>query len=284
MLNKIQQYTHMNNAITPSEFDLNTVTKDYLTLPIQSPEQNSTLPKELGKFLISKGFIKEIGISNWWWFSYHSWVKKISISQDPLPKKAYEYYVFRLGKDTSTWKQLFPSPDELDQYRFLHETSHAYQDYLITKESPNEPKNWYDKARTWEIDSTFSVLFAYCLSKRLNTNGRGLSTYGNVPDYNTIEHHLSQQSTRAIEDANELVTMYLWNPKYFDTFLDYIAGDIPWYSQSQIKDDGLIIISQAEKQWLKNAIHLYIEEMEKNIQWSQWVIHNTLSQYQTILK
>ena len=62
----------------------------------------------------------------------------------------------------------------------------------------------------------------------------GLSTWGNVPDYDNISEP-SQSAIRAIEDANELITMYLWNPKYLDVFLDYISININEYDFSNLK-------------------------------------------------
>jgi len=276
--------TWNNPQYETQQFNLHDVVSGYLTLPEKSTQQDRVLPRTLWDFLVNKWLIQNVWINNWWWFSYHSGKKEISISRDPMPQSAYKYYVFRLGKDVRSWKNLFPQPEEMDQYRFLHETSHAYQQYLMEKESPDNAKMWYDKVQSWEIDSTFGILFLYCLTKRLTGEWSGLSTYGNVPDYNSIRDHHSQQATRAIEDANELITMYLWNPEYFETFLNYIAGDIPWYGLWNLQEDKLLMISNTEKQWLKNAIQQYIEEMKQNLststksRWVQEKMHTRFSQ------
>ncbi len=176
----------------------------------------------------------------------------------------YEYYIFRLGQNQQTGQNLFPDfGDETDQYRFLHETSHAYQDYLMNKESNGEKDKWYDKVINREINSIFGILFEYCYKKRREQNS-GLSTWGNVPDYNNVSEP-SQSAVRAIEDANELITMYLWNPKYLDIFLDYVSCNIDGFNEENIRNDGLSKITQQERSRLKQLIQEYIKEMKQNI-------------------
>lgn len=212
--------------------------------------EDHELAKQLGDFLVDQEYIKAIDI--WrgsWGCKYEN--RKIYINDHQMPAAAYNYYIFRLGETLETQKPLFPEAgEEADQYRFLHETSHAYQEYLQAKESPDNPYRWCDRVISEgneHIDSNLSLLFKYCYKKRHDNPGKGLSTWGNVPDYNNIEDLRSQNATRAIEDANELVTMYLWHPEYLDTYLSYIAGEIPGYGEASIAEDQLIKISLAEK-------------------------------------
>jgi hypothetical protein len=231
----------------------------FLQTPERLKHEESNLPIQLGSFLVEKGFIRSIDV--WrgsWGFKYED--KKVYLSDTPMPEAAYNYFIFRLGKDNKTGQPLYPSKSESDQYRFLHETCHAYQDFLTSTESSDNPDLWYDKAHKNNIDSTYAILFNYCLNKRLNSQGKGLSTWGNISDYNNYEA-ATQQVARAIEDANELVTMYLWNPRYFETFLDYVAGDIPGFSENDLVNDGLTKISKSEKENLKKLIQMYVEEM-----------------------
>jgi hypothetical protein len=135
---------------------------------------------------------------------------------------------------------------------------------LTNKENPNNPNQWYTKASNDEIDSNYAILWNFCFKKR-QQGGKGLSTWGNVPDYNSIQNPQSQTAIRAIEDANELVTMYLWNPKYFETFLDYLSGNISGYGDSELENDNLAKISNTEKEVLVSLIEEYVDEMKKNI-------------------
>ncbi len=184
-----------------------------------------------------------------------------------MPTEQYNYYIFRLGKNSATGENLFPKPgDETDQYRFLHETSHAYQKYLMQEESPAEPTKWYEKVLSGKIVSELGILFEFCYQKRTQDPERGLSTWGNVPDYNAVKHAASRNAVRAIEDANELITMALWHPEYLKTFLDYVAGKIPGYREQNLEQDGLIRITDSENNALQILINQYIKKMHDNIE------------------
>lgn len=234
---------------------------DFLSLPERIKHIDFSLPQKLGNFLVDQNLIQGIGVwTNSWGFKYEN--RKIYIAGDKMPDKQYTYYIFRLGIDPETREPLFPNPNETDQYRFLHETSHAYQEYLTIKENPNNPDQWYTKASNNEIDSNYAILWNFCFKKRLQ-GGKGLSTWGNVPDYNSIQNPQSQAAIRAIEDVNELVTMYLWHPKYFETFLDYLSGNISGYGDSELENDKLAKISKNEKEALASLIKDYVDEMKK---------------------
>ena len=242
----------------------------FLTLPerIREGHNDKNLGKNLGNFLVDNNYIKEIDL--WcgsWGFKYED--KKILIAENEMSDENYKYYIFRLGTNSSNGEYLFPNKgDEADQYRFLHETSHAYQDYLINKESRENnisSTNWHDKAAAEELDSNFSLLFKFCYENRKNNSGKGLSTWGNVPDYNSITNLNSQNAIRAIEDVNELATMYMWHPEYFETFLNYISLSLSGYKESDLDKDGLTKISRQAAASLKILLEMYIEEMKVEI-------------------
>lgn len=250
---------------------------DWLTLPEKTKEENPDreLPKKLGDFLIKNKCIEGIGV--WrgsWGFKYENGT--IHVSENPMPDTAKDYYIFKLPSRLSNGKEtnLFPINDnEIDIYRFLHETSHAYQEHLMKKESPDTPQKWYDRVLlegSSKIDSTLGILFEFCKKKReQSADGKGLSTWGNVPDYNRITHQESQFATRAIEDANELVTMYLWNPNYFETYIDYLSLSSnvadKGYNERNLDNDKLIKITEKEADAVKELVHNYVEEMKNEI-------------------
>ncbi|MEI8270012.1 MAG: hypothetical protein WCG45_01460 [bacterium] len=245
--------------------------ESFLNLPerISETNEDKNLPKNLGDFLVNEGFIK--GVDLWkgsWGFKYNSVDKKISIAEKEMSKENYEYYIFRLGKDQNG-ESLFPKQgDETNQYRFLHETSHAYQDYLVNKESSEnnfDSLSWYNKAVEEKQDSTFSMLFKLCFEIRKANENKGLSTWGNVPDYENIDVKNNRVAVKALEDANELVVMQLWHPKYLDTFLDYLALKNNGYDETSLEKDKLSKISPNTRQILKEIIELYIEEMKINL-------------------
>lgn len=243
----------------------------FLTLPerISSNNEDKDIPRELGNFLVESDFIKEVGIlKNSWGFMYSKDTKKISIADKEMSTESYNYYIFRLGKDEKG-ENLFPKfGDETDQYRFLHETCHAYQDYLVNKESTDKnlsQLSWYNNAVNSKNDSTFSILFKLCYEIRKNNENKGLSTWGNVPDYNSIEGEANRIAMRALEDSNELITMKLWNSKYLDTFLDYVSLNIQGYNEASLNQDNLVKIANNTKILIKQIVDLYIEEMKNNI-------------------
>lgn len=106
----------------------------FLSFPEKASQNNPDreVPKRLWAFLIDKWYIKDIHIWEWsWGFKYNSKDREIFINENKMPNKLYDYYVFRLGKNSGNWDVLFPAyENEIDQYRFLHEVSHAYQSFL----------------------------------------------------------------------------------------------------------------------------------------------------------
>ncbi len=151
---------------------------NWLTLPEKAKEENpdEDLPKKLGDFLVEKKVINKIDA--WrgsWGFKYEEGT--IYISENPIPENAKNYYIFRMPSELSDGREvnLFPEKEkEIDVYRFLHETSHAYQEYLMKKESPDDPGRWYGRALSEgdsKIDSNLGLLFEFCKEKREQNAG-----------------------------------------------------------------------------------------------------------------
>ncbi|HPL93287.1 MAG TPA: hypothetical protein PLB38_03335 [bacterium] len=242
---------------------------NFLDLPERRKFENPDfdLAQKLGVFLVKQGFITNVKVlEGSWAFKYNSGDKTIYINDIPMPIEGYHEYIFCLGQNSKTGEYLFPEPgDETSRYRFLHEVSHAYQVYLRDKETNGNKDYWCEKLINHEINSIFGLLFEYCYRKRkIHGNGIGLSACGNSSVYNNVSEP-SQGLTRANEDANELITMYLWNPKYFETFLDYVSVNIPGYGEESLRRDHLIKISNTEKEGLKKVVMEYIREMKENV-------------------
>lgn len=274
------------------ENDLWEYLKAYLQVPDRFNSKNNEILQKLWKFLQWKWFIKWIWVSNDWWFSYNSWTRNIysASASNAMPKEAYNYYIFRLWKETSNQANLFPDYwKETDRYRFLHEVWHAYQDYLINKEFPSNPDNWYTEAVSWRINSNFAKLYKLCFELRTTPENRGLwlSTWGNVPNYDNPSYDPTW--VRALEDANELVTMYLWHYEYFATFMDYLSLDIRWYDKSSIIKDWLIPLDQETKQEIETLVIELIKQIIRDIDSLQyrnrviWLMKNIKSKILKIL-
>lgn len=237
----------------------------YLSPPERVRHSESDLTQKLGSFLVDVGQIQAIDVwDNSWGFMYKD--KTIYMSGSDMPRNAYEYYVFRLGVDPYTGRHIFPNESETDQYRFLHEVGHAYQEYLTKVESPEDPELWYTKVRDGKIDSNYSLLWKFCFKNRLEGN-YGFSTWGNVPEYSKIKDPQSQTLARAMEDANELVNMYLWNPEYLKTYLNYLSGSIPGYGDLNLEHDKLGKITETQKRALFQIVKEYVSEMKEHIRY-----------------
>lgn len=238
----------------------------YLRVPERLNEfgQNNFLPY-LGKFLTEKGYIKKIDV--WrgsWGFGYIPNEGKILINDLPMSKNSYNYLIFRLGESSNTGEYLFPTEKETDQYRMIHEVSHAFQSYLVEKERGDETE-WLLDAVSGTSQTTFSKLVAICYKFRENSPKEGLTTFGNQVDYDRIKNPMKQLLTRSFEDANELVTLSLWHPEYFETFLKYLNLNIPNYTQANLDEDGLVRIDDITRNELKRLVINYITEMEMAI-------------------
>ncbi len=265
--------------------------EERLSVPGKAVEgdSNKTIERDLGIFLVNEGYIKGIEEnSDDWGFVYRSFSKTIAISKKEMPHQKWEDCIFKMGINEKTKENLFPSPSkETEKYRFLHEASHAYQEYLTEKESPDNPAKWHEKALSGEIESFYASLFVFCFSKRLEELekekecdycARGLSVWGNAPnyDYKTNEEICnigSEIAIRAQEDANELVTMYIWHPDYFNAYINYLSLNYEnkriregEFTEDDLKNSNLVKITKEEAEKIKEEVLLYVEEMKKNIQ------------------
>lgn len=244
--------------------------KKILQVPSKATEgdENPNLESELGVFLVKKGYIRSIEEqAHSWGFIYSSSAKKIYISREWMPKEKWEHCIFRLGMNKETNENFYPERgEETKKYRFLHEVSHAYQELLFSKESLDDSKLWHEKALNGEINSCFSSLFNFCFQKREEETKRGLSIWGNAPQYDHLQdekipNRVSEIAVRAQEDANELVTMYIWHPEYFQSFIEHLLTS----SEKKLKEECFIKLSEKEGDYLKEIIKQYVEEMKKEI-------------------
>ncbi|MDA3815532.1 MAG: hypothetical protein PF549_04155, partial [Patescibacteria group bacterium] len=250
-------------------------------------DENKDIELKLGNFLIEKGYIRETEYREEdWGFVYYSFTKIISISKTEMPHQTWEDCVFKMGRNKEIEEDLFPAPGvETEKYRFLHEINHAYQEYLCSKESPEDPKEWYQKSLQGEVSSCYSKLFYFCFQKReeIETNKKenelqkGISIWGNAENYNyknnkEIPNKISELAVRAQEDANEMITMFLWHPFYFNTYIDYLSLN---YQNREVREreltredlerQNLISISKEEASNLKKIVRAYVKEMKENI-------------------
>ncbi len=264
--------------------------RGYLSVPDKAiaGDENENIEEMLGDFLIENEYIRETDKRDEdWGFVYYSVTRKISVSEKEMPHQKWEDCIFKMGKNIKTGEDLFPNPGvETKKYRFLHEANHAYQEYLCFRESPENPKEWYQKSVQGELNSSYSLLFNFCFRKREEADinkkegspQSGLSIWGNAQNYdykgvNDIPNKASEIAVRSQEDANELVTMFLWHPSYFEIYLDYLSLN---YENNQIrereltKEDlekcNLVFLSKNEVDILKKIVRSYTKEMKKNIE------------------
>jgi len=264
--------------------------KELLDVPQKAVEGdwNTDIERRLGFFLVEKGYIKGVEKRDKdWGFMYHSITKRIAISKKEMPHTKWEQCIFKMGINEKTKENLFPSPGkETEKYRFLHEANHAYQDYLCFLESPEDPGSWYQKSLEGEIMSCYGNLFVFCFQKRMQGDEeegekrkkeKGISVWGNAPNYNhkedkEIPNRASEVAVRAQEDANELVTMFLWHPDYFNIYMDYLSLNHDNYqirekelTKEDLEKGGLVEISKEEAGYLRELVVSYVEEMKKKI-------------------
>lgn len=262
----------------------------FLTLPKKAKIENDNieLPKALGEFLVEQEYIKNIAMHNESWvFEYNSESKTIYISEEEMPQTIWRDFTFRKQTELEdgTREPLGPvhpiynsngGENELKVYRFLHATVHAHQEYLKDSESAKrklDSKDYYEDSVKERINTPFTKLFSFCYSKRKNNYDRisvvrGLTTWGNVQDYNhkvneEILNQNSEHATRALKDANELITMYLWNPKYFETYINYLSP--PLKTEELLYKKGLLKVKQEESYYLEDLVKILVEDMKKSI-------------------
>ncbi len=239
---------------------------EFLTLPKRAEieNKNGELPKDLGNFLIETGDIKDVVIDNETWeFKYNCQEKTISISQEEMPANIWRDFVFRKQTTLKSGasESLFPmhpmyngnsQKNDLEIYRFLQQTVNAYQGYLKNKES----------SVSTQQHSPYSNLFTFCYSKRKTIAEkisvvRGLSTWGSIQN----DENIQNQSIRALKDVNELITIYLWNPQYFDSYIDYLNTN----QTLQLYKKHLVKIDDYEAKYIKENTVMLITDMKKDI-------------------
>lgn len=252
-------------------------------------DENKDIEKRLGYFLVDCGYIQGIEKrEDDWGFVYYSITRKIAVSQKEMPHSKWEHCIFKMGINEKTKENLFPNPgEETQMYRFLHEANHAYQEYLCFNECSHDPKLWYEKVLSGEIVSCYGDLFNFCFQKRVEEDcregerkekERGLSIWGNAPNYSSkndenIPNRASEIAVRTQEDANELITMFLWHPKYFEVYLDYLSLN---HENSQVREkeitkedlekEGLLQLKKGEVEQLKEMVSLYVNEMKGKLE------------------
>ncbi len=264
--------------------------KEKLNVPKKAiqGDENTMIERDLGFFLVEIEYIKDVDeTKDGWGFVYRSSTKDILISLKDMPHHKWEDCIFKMGFNFKTEENLFPEPeDETRKYRFLHEANHAYQEYLTNIESPENPKEWYEKALSGELVSVYACLFSFCFQKRMEELqkekecdycAKGLSIWGNAPNYDykndkSIPNIESEIAVRAQEDANELVTMYMWHPEYFNAYMDYLSLN---YENEEIREKeltkedldkkNLVRITKIEAEQIKELVSLYVEEMKLRI-------------------
>jgi hypothetical protein len=242
----------------------------YIHIPPRIETENQDTLNKLPAFLVDKGYIKDIKLwQESWGFKYDTDDKSIYISKNPMPKEEYNYLTFKIGKGRAG-DSIFPRYQEMDIYRFIHEVGHAYQKFLADSESGNSNDKWvtwFTNAENGKINTTFGMLFEHCYHKRARIPDRvkGLTTYGNQPEYDSIGNKPTENAYRALEDCNELVNMYLWNQNYFKTYMDYLSARIPGYGYDSIERDSLVPISEKERQYIELLVKQYVKEMKQNI-------------------
>ncbi len=63
--------------------------------------------------------------------------------------------------------------------------------------------------------------------------------------------------------------MYLWNQKYFETYIDYLSLSSnvtdKGYNERNLDEDRLIKITEREAEGIKKIVRAYVEEMKSEI-------------------
>ena len=201
----------------------------------------------------------------------------IYLNELPMPISFYNNHIYQDSRN------LAPSLEKIDHYRFIHESSHAYQNIQMHQDFLN-PKmietgvtnvdRWegllenskaeLEAADLYDSLSDYGKLYHYAYHLRLSrgeNNQNNLSTFASQPDYSGYSG-VERRRLAACEDANELVTMFLWNPWYFTSYLallkDNHANSLQFKSQAR-----LTTITEAEEGQLFEIVLTYIQNLNK---------------------
>ncbi len=265
-----------------SKDELHDLIQTNLVLPERACMENekTDLAQKLGYLLVEEEYIKGMGVKeDGWEFEYDGEKKTIFVSEQEMPLDIWRDYMFRKqmeGKDGEK-HSFFPmhpmysrngDEREIYAYRFLYAIGSAYQEYLRDKESTEfaiGSEEYYDEAVKESIDTPFAKLFNYCYKKRRKSSEkdlipRGLSAWGNIEKYNSeenegVQNKNSEFAIRALKDTNEFIAMYLWNPKYFEAYADYLVEN--W--KVNLYKKGLLKIGEEEGEFIKNSVRSLLE-------------------------
>ncbi|MEI7792364.1 MAG: hypothetical protein WCI57_02675 [Candidatus Berkelbacteria bacterium] len=253
-----------HNPADYEQSELEKTVHAFLTLPSKRDYDNPNvnLPDELGQFLVDKKYITAVEENDNWWYKYED--GEISCGRTPMNRAQYDAYIVQLGVRPDTGEPIWPTTNnDLAKYRFLHETGHAYQEYLSNEESGGNIPRWLGAASEHKVDSNYGILFDSCYQRRNMDKSIGLSTWGNVSNY--AEDPETEVVARALEDANELVTMYLWNPGYLKIFLQYLCGELDDYGDDDLRKDRLRKITPEEKDAFFELVENYVDEIKDDV-------------------
>lgn len=258
----------------------------WLILPerVGLENQQVNLGQNLGVFVVQKGYITQLQEkedNEDTRFDYDNESKSILIPKDKVSLNYWRDNFFRMQTLLSDEKKhpLFPmhplysenrDQDEISTYMFLNTTVKAYQEYLKDKESVRNdinPNEYYEKIIKGEVKETPTFnLYRICYEKREIDTQRGLSIPGSSEECvsEEIEDRKKEIEIRALEDFSHLVTMYLWNPKYCQGFIDYL----PEREKANL-GAKVFKISTEEAEVLKNLLFDYTEQMKEEINYKK---------------
>lgn len=264
------------------EKELAETIETYLVLPKRVEKENHEmdLGPKLGVFLVKQGYISGIsmkkGCSG---FEYDNESKIISISENEISLDQWREFFFRkqsllADKKTHSLYPMHPiytpeaDENEIDIYRFLHQVGHTYQHYLKDNESKklDVDRNFYNTYILENtVDTPYANLLKFCSEKREQNfregyPPKGLSIWGNIENYNQGENPESENIVRALKDANELFTMHLWHPQYFETYTNYLINSTEDFSKNK-----LVRITEDEAEDLANLVVTYSQQMKEEI-------------------
>ena len=251
LINQVQSYLRTPNRIAE----------------IERESDDLNLGQELGSFLINKGCLKKISLietdDEEFLPNYDINEKTIMLNKKTMSVNHWRDYIYRKqtflkeGESYSLFPMhpmYNPDEDETKKYLFLNATVQAYREH-IKKEGLSKP---------------LTSLIEICYQKRkLSTEKdlprkaytRGFSLRGSHPQYFN-EHKEEEYISRALIDVDELITMYIWNPKFFEGYINYLSSKP---KEILYKKKLCLIKDSQEAEEIKSLVNLYIEQMKEII-------------------